>query len=72
MNFSTAQWIPVVGVLLAPSIVMIAVSLMLSGFAPELAERAKQHIPTVFLGVILLSVAGALATAFMSGAGGAP
>jgi hypothetical protein len=69
-QINTAQWIPVVGILLAPSIVMIAVSLLLSGFAPEMAEKAKQHIPTVFLGVILLSVAGALATAFITAAGG--
>lgn len=71
MEFNTAQWIPVIGVLLTPSIIMIAVALLLSGFAPDMAERAKQHIPTVFLGVILLSIAGALATAFISAAGGA-
>ena len=65
---TTANWIPVVGVLLAPSIFMIAVQLLLVGFAPDLAERAKQHIPTIFLGVVLLSVAGALATAFLTAA----
>jgi hypothetical protein len=48
---------------------MLAVQLLLAGFAPELAERAKQHIPTVFLGVVLLGIAGALATAFITAAG---
>ena len=70
MNFDPTVWIPVIGVLLAPSLVMVAVQLLLAGFAPELAERAKRNIPTIFLGVILLSVAGALATAFLTAAGG--
>ena len=64
-----SQWLPVAAVLLTPSLVMIAIGLLLAGFAPDLAERAKQHIPTVFLGVVLLSVAGALGTAFMTAAG---
>lgn len=71
MEFNTAQWIPVVGILLAPSIIMVAVMLVLSGFAPELAERAKANIPNIFLGIVLISVAGALATAFITAAGGA-
>ena len=66
---TTANWIPVIAVLLAPSLVMLALQLILAGFAPDLAERAKQHIPTVFLGVVLLGVAGALATAFLTAAG---
>ena len=66
---TTANWIPVVAVLLAPSLVMLALQLILAGFAPDLAERAKQHIPTVFLGVVLLGVAGALTTAFLAAAG---
>jgi len=70
MTFDTTVWIPVIGVLLAPSIIMVAIQLLLSGFAPELGERAKRNIPTIFLGVILLSVAGALATAFITAAGG--
>lgn len=65
---TTTNWIPVVGVLLAPSLVMLSVQLLLAGFAPDLAERAKQHIPTVFLGVVLLGIAGALATAFITAA----
>ena len=65
---TTANWIPVIAILLAPSIVMLSVQLLLAGFAPELAERAKQHIPTVFLGVVLLGIAGALATAFITAA----
>ena len=63
------DWLPVAGVLLTPSLVMVSIGLLLAGFAPDLAERAKQHIPTIFLGVVLLSVAGALGTAFMSAAG---
>ncbi len=64
------QWIPVLGVLLTPSILMIGIMLAIAGFAPDLAERAKQHIPTVFLGVVLVSIAGALGTAFITAAGG--
>lgn len=70
MEFNTAQWIPVIGILLGPSVLMLGVMLTLSGFAPDFAERAKANIPTVFLGVILISVAGALATAFIAAAGG--
>ncbi|MEM7800525.1 MAG: hypothetical protein AAF633_15120 [Chloroflexota bacterium] len=70
MEFNTAQWIPIIGILLGPSVLMIGVMLTLSGFAPEMGERAKANIPTIFLGVILISVAGALATAFITAAGG--
>lgn len=66
----TANWLPVIGILLTPSILMIGVMLLIAGFAPDMAERAKQHIPTVFLGVVLVSVAGALGAAFLTAAGG--
>ena len=66
---NTASWLPIAGILITPSLVMIAIALLLAGFAPDLAERAKQHIPTVFLGVLLFSLAGALGTAFVTAAG---
>lgn len=68
---NSVQWLPVLGILLGPSILMIGIMLALSGFAPELGERAKANLPNVFLGIVLVSVAGALATAFLTAAGGA-
>ena len=66
----TVAWLPVIGILIVPSIIMTGVMLALSGFAPDLAERGKQSIPTIFLGVVLISVAGALGTALITAAGG--
>lgn len=72
MQFDSVAWLPVLGILLGPSILMIGIMLALSGLAPEMAERAKANIPNVFLGIVLVSVAGALVTAFVSAAGGTP
>lgn len=68
-TFDASAWVPIIMILVGPSIAMIAIWFVLAGFMPRRAEEAKQHLPTIFFGVFLLSVAGAIVTNLTSTVG---
>lgn len=70
MGFSSVAWLPVIGILIGPVIVIVGIMFCLSVFAPDLAARAKDGMLYLFLGTLIISVGGALATAFLTAAGG--
>ncbi len=71
-EFDASTWIPIIMILVGPSLAMIAIWFVLAGFMPRRAEAAKENLPTIFFGVFLLSVAGAMVTALTSTVGSAP